>query len=58
MSEPMAGCIREAFRTLTRRNRRNVRDGTSDDVPGESEAVSSRELDNPPRSTTSELDHL
>ena len=57
-SEQMASCLRKAFRALTRRNRRRVGDGTSDDVPEESEALSSRELNNSPPSTTSELDHL
>ena len=58
MSERMASWLRKAFRALTRRNRQNVGDGTSDDVPEGSEALSSRELHNPPPSTTSELDHL
>ena len=42
----------------SKRSSRNVGVGTSDDAPEGSEALSSRELDNPPRSTTSELDHL
>ena len=42
----------------SKRSSRNVWVGTSDDAPEGSDAFSSRELDNPPLSTTSELDHL